>query len=208
MVGSRAWQRATASFATTADLSTKADASALSAKADVSALAAVIDPGTIAAFLRASPPTGWVKANGSTIGSAASGATRANADTAALFEVLWNISAFAILTSAGAGSTRGASAAADFAANKRLTLPDLRGEFIRGWADDRTVDTSRALGSTQAEAIGPHTHSVASRSDRNTSAGGSENVAISGGPATLNTNANTGTENRPRNVALALFVKL
>lgn len=207
MVGSRAWQRATASFATTADLATKADTSALSAKADASALAAVIDPGTIAAFLRASPPTGWVKANGSTIGSAASGATRANADTAALFEVLWNISTFAILTSAGAGSSRGASAAADFAANKRLTLPDLRGEFIRGWADDRAVDISRALGSTQAEAIGPHTHPISSNSTRNTTAGGSDNVAM-GGASTLNTNANTGTENRPRNVALALFVKL
>ncbi|MDE9545464.1 phage tail protein [Xenorhabdus bovienii] len=30
-----------------------------------------------------------------------------------------------------------------------LKLPDLRGEFIRGWSDDRNVDTRRALLSSQ-----------------------------------------------------------
>lgn len=42
-----------------------------------------------------------------------------------------------------------------------------------------------------------HTHSAASRSDRNTSAGGSENVAIAGGPATLNTNSTGGDQPHP-----------
>ncbi|EPA8337241.1 phage tail protein, partial [Escherichia coli] len=31
-----------------------------------------------------------------------------------------------------------------------LKLPDLRGEFIRGWDDGRGVDTDRSLGSAQA----------------------------------------------------------
>ena len=35
-----------------------------------------------------------------------------------------------------------------------LKLADLRGEFIRGWDDGRGVDTSRALLSSQADAIG------------------------------------------------------
>ncbi|MGF6474772.1 hypothetical protein ABIE06_001585 [Pantoea dispersa] len=34
-----------------------------------------------------------------------------------------------------------------------LKLADLRGEFIRGWDDGRAVDASRALLSTQADAI-------------------------------------------------------
>lgn len=72
---------------------------------------------------------------GRTIGSAASGATeRANADTAALFAILWaeDSTLFPIQDSAGGATTRGASAAADFAANKRLPLPDLRGRVLAG----------------------------------------------------------------------------
>lgn len=79
----------------------------------------------------ATAPAGWVLASGRTIGNAASGATeRANADTAALFTQLWVMVSNTLLPiqdSAGAASARGASAAADFAANKRLPLPDARG---------------------------------------------------------------------------------
>ena len=75
-------------------------------------------------------PTGCVLPNGGTIGSAASGATnRANADTADLFAFYWRITSntdYPIQDSAGAASTRGASAAADFAANKRLPLPNIQ----------------------------------------------------------------------------------
>jgi microcystin-dependent protein len=81
----------------------------------------------------ATAPAGWVLASGRTIGSAASGAAeRANADTAALFALLWGSTtntALPIQDAAGSASTRGASAAADFAANKRLPLPDLRGRL-------------------------------------------------------------------------------
>lgn len=75
-------------------------------------------------------PTGCVLPNGGTIGSASSGATnRANADTADLFAFYWRITSntdYPIQDSAGAASTRGASAAADFAANKRLPLPNIQ----------------------------------------------------------------------------------
>lgn len=71
--------------------------------------------------------TGFVRSNGRTIGSATSGATeRANADTKALFEYLWQTDAN-LTVSTG----RGASANADWVANKTLTLPDGRG---RVWA--------------------------------------------------------------------------
>lgn len=74
----------------------------------------------------ASFPAGWVRANTGTIGSAASGATRANADTQALFTLWWTDFTDAqvpVLTSGGAATNRGATAAADFAADKRMTVP-------------------------------------------------------------------------------------
>jgi hypothetical protein len=75
--------------------------------------------------------TGWVRCNGRTIGSASSGAAeRANADTQALFEYLW--SADSNLSVSGG---RGASANADWAANKQLTLPDCRGRVLAGLDD-------------------------------------------------------------------------
>lgn len=81
-------------------------------------------------------PTGYVWANGTTIGNASSGGTgRASADTVDLFTLLWNSYSNTVLpiqTSAGAPSTRGANAAADFAANKRMPVPDKRGRVTAG----------------------------------------------------------------------------
>lgn len=69
---------------------------------------------------------GYVRANGKSIGNAASSATeRANADTEDLFLYLWN--ALADGQAAVLPGGRGASAVADFAANKRISLPDFRG---------------------------------------------------------------------------------
>jgi hypothetical protein len=157
-------------------------------------------------------PSGWVKANGGTIGNASSGATRANADTAALFSLLWDLNATdsPILTSAGAASTRGASAAADYAANKRLTVPDFRGEFVRGLDDSRGVDASRRLGSAQAGDIEAHTHlisPVASSSD----AGAGYTATGSGGVESIfpyDSGSFGGAETRPRNVAALAVIKL
>lgn len=53
-----------------------------------------------------------------------------------------------------------------------LVLPDLRGEFIRGWDDGRGVDTARTLMSSQAGAIEAHSHVLSkiwSSSDESTS---------------------------------------
>ncbi|OKX54654.1 phage tail protein [Escherichia coli] len=41
-----------------------------------------------------------------------------------------------------------------------LRLPDLRGEFIRGWDDGRKIDTGRALLSSQSGMIEKHRHIV------------------------------------------------
>jgi microcystin-dependent protein len=74
---------------------------------------------------------GFVRLNARTIGSPSSGATeRANADTQALFELLWN--ADVNLTVSGG---RGATSAADWTANKTITLPDGRLKTFGGLAD-------------------------------------------------------------------------
>jgi microcystin-dependent protein len=72
--------------------------------------------------------SGFVRHNGRSIGSATSGASeRANADCQNLFEYLWNLSANIVIEGG-----RGVSAAADWAANKRLVLPSVRGRSIVG----------------------------------------------------------------------------
>jgi hypothetical protein len=101
-------------------------------------------------------------------------------------------------------------------------LPDLRGEWIRGWADDRAVDTSRAFGSAQAEMIGPHNHGITdpghTHSEGVAIAGGNDGAGGAGfgfpnssttGSATtgITINNNSGTENRVRNIALLACIK-
>lgn len=96
-----------------------------------------VDPTTVAATgdIKSAYGTGsisgWVRLNGRTIGSSTSGATeRANADCQALFVYLWG--ADASLTVSGG---RGVSAAADWAANKTITLPDARGRVLASLDD-------------------------------------------------------------------------
>lgn len=118
--------------------------------------------GQFAYFDRATAPGGWVIANGGTIGNAASGGTtRANADTEALFTLIWtefNQTDRPVKTSAGAASTRGASAAADYAANKRIPLADPRGRVIRALDLSKGIDTGRALGTVQNHQLQGHIH--------------------------------------------------
>jgi hypothetical protein len=174
------------------------------------------DTGDVVQKARITAPAGWVKANGTTIGSAASGATgRANADTEALFTLLWNEFTQAVLpiqTSAGAASVRGASAAVDFAANKRLPVLDLRGEFVRGLDEGRGVDVGRVIGSAQAGQMPAHTHQIPTA--LNSPIGGFGTAASASQAADFQaTSGSTGgtnnaSENRPRNVALPYYIKL
>lgn len=103
-------------------------------------------------------PDGCVIPNGGTIGNSSSGATsRANADTADLFAFYWrltNNTDYPIQDSAGVPTTRGASAAADFAANKRLPLPNIQD------GDALVAAVSSAVLSRTAGQVISHTHSV------------------------------------------------
>lgn len=91
----------------------------------------VMQTGQIALWYGTGVQSGFVRANGRSIGSSISSATeRANADTQALYSFLW--SADPNLAVSGG---RGVSAAADWAANKNLALPDYRGRAIAGLDD-------------------------------------------------------------------------
>jgi opacity protein-like surface antigen len=77
----------------------------------------------------------WV--NGCTIGDESSGANgRANADTINLYRALWksanNGGQIKLYNSAGIAVAKGASATEDFAAHKRVSLPDKRGRTAIG----------------------------------------------------------------------------
>jgi hypothetical protein len=85
--------------------------------------------------------TGAVRANGRTIGTASSGATElASATTSGLYSFLWNNLSNSICPVTGG---RGASAAADFSANKAIGLPDLRGYVMAGLDDMGNSAASR-----------------------------------------------------------------
>jgi len=91
----------------------------------------VIATGDVKAKYGTGALTGFVRLNGRTVGSATSGATeRANSDVQTLFEYLWTADAN-LAVSGG----RGASANADWLANKTITLPDFRGR-VPGALDD------------------------------------------------------------------------
>lgn len=102
--------------------------------------------GVILPYGATSAPTGWVRCNARTIGNASSSATeRANADTESLFTFLWNNYGNGVCA---VSSGRGASAAADYAANKTIALPDLRGRSLFGLDDMGNSAASRITSST------------------------------------------------------------
>lgn len=101
--------------------------------------------GDVKPTFKVTADSGWVMMNDGSIGDASSSATtRANADCEALFLLLWtNI----IDTWAPVSGGRGASAAADWAAHKRLILPKALGRAL-AVSGAGTSLTSRALGET------------------------------------------------------------
>ena len=150
------------------------------------AIPAAVPSGAVSAFAMQSAPTGWLAANG----TAVSRATYTN-----LF------SAIGTTYGAGDGTTT-------------FNLPDLRGEFIRGFDGGRGVDSGRTFGSAQEDEFESHNHDmyvdVTTTGDTLTiadSPGDNEGTLAStfGKPWMLNSG---GTETRPRNIAMNYCIKI
>jgi hypothetical protein len=103
---------------------------------------------------KASADTGWILWQEGSIGDGSSSATlRANADCEDLFLMYWNGYSNTLCP---VSSGRGASAAADWASHKRLTLPAGNGRAL-GLAGAGTSLTTRTVGS----AVGAETFTLA-----------------------------------------------
>lgn len=152
---------------------------------------ASVPSGTVINVAMQTAPTGYLKADGAAV---------SRTTYAALF------AAIGTTFGAGDGSTT-------------FELPDLRGEFVRGWDDGRGVDGGRVFGSAQADEFESHSHTLF----RNTGgAGGTTNSVPSyssvglTGEATGSSSygggalaqATGGAETRPRNIALLACIKV
>lgn len=90
-----------------------------------------------------------------------------------------------------------------------FNLPDLRGEFIRGFDSGRGIDSGRAFGSGQLDEIKAHTHPEEIRDliTGTTYLGGI--VRTSGGNVAIgSTGSSGGNETRPRNIAMLPCIKV
>jgi phage-related tail fiber protein len=139
--------------------------------------------GEVAYFAINTAPSGYLKANGAAI-------SRSTYST--LF------AAIGTTFGVGDGSTT-------------FNVPDLRGEFIRGWADGRSVDTGRTFGSFQDQSFASHTHSESTSNSNNVTtyaySSGEGAMNVNSGLTGTTTGAAGGTETRPRNIALLACIK-
>ena len=86
-------------------------------------ISAAVPAGTVIAFSNSTPPTGYLECNG-----------------ASLSKTTYSKLYAAIGTRYGSTSTT-------------FKLPDLRGEFIRGWDHGRGTDSGRTLGNSQSDGV-------------------------------------------------------
>jgi microcystin-dependent protein len=144
-------------------------------------------PGTVMFFAASTAPTGYLKANGASLSTTT---------YATLFAAI--------------GYTFGGSGGS-------FNVPDLRGEFLRGWDDGRGVDSGRVFGSaqgTQTQWYGSGINSTVNAVGTFTG-GGPNDTGLAGkfvNTASFTMNRvnfpwNTATETRPRNVALLACIK-
>jgi len=155
-------------------------------------------PGAVMYYAMKTPPVGWLVCDGSS----------------------HPIASYPFLHAA-IGDTFGGDAT-------NFNVPDLRGEFIRGWDDGRGVDAGRAFGSGQGDMFGSHGHDVndpghahhkASQSGSNGANNDPDYIACGifanaygelftrGSDTGISIAVNGGNETRPKNVALLPCIK-
>jgi len=154
-----------------------------------------VPSGSVIYYAANAAPTGFLKANGAAI---------SRSTYSALF------SAIGTVFGVGDGSST-------------FNVPDLRGEFIRGWDDAKGTDNvgdGRAFGSAQAGQIGAHKHLSGGTNHNShsrayggaTASGNGPGGNITSGQNQQNSETVGGAENsnetRPRNIALLACIKI
>lgn len=152
--------------------------------------------GMVSFFGNSTTPAGWLKCDGSAV------SRTAYSDLFAAIGTTYGT---------GDGSTT-------------FNVPDLRGEFIRGWDNSRGVDTGRAIATSQLSENLSHDHGITDPGHHHlyiwskaigATPVGSGNNLTSPQPNTT-TSANTtgitinttgGSESRPRNIAMLACIK-
>lgn len=134
--------------------------------------------GSVSAFATDTPPSGYLACNGAAV-------------SRTTYSELFNL----IGTTFGNGD-----------GSTTFNLPDLRGEFIRGFDDGRGIDSSRVFGSFQADEFKSHKHEMGATNDPGTTGN-----FVQSGTSVKDRDALSsytgGTETRPRNVALLYCIK-
>lgn len=152
-----------------------------------------VPTGTVIYHAANTPPTDFIKANG-----------------AAISRTTYSDLFTAIGTTFGTGD-----------GSSTFNVPDLRGEFMRGWDDSRGVDGSRSFGSAQADQLEQHRHDTPYQTNSTHSQYASAGFALGSyesvtnireGDETQRYSGYTGgtdnsSENRPRNIALLACIK-
>ena len=140
-----------------------------------------VPTGTVIYHAANTPPTDFIKANG-----------------AAVSRTTYSDLFTAIGTTFGVGD-----------GSSTFNVPDLRGEFLRGWDDSRGIDTGRSFGSAQADELKSHNHSINVRYSATFNGGHVSANSLGGNSQNLGSSiASTGgSETRPRNIALLACIK-
>jgi len=148
--------------------------------------------GSIIMWAITTPPEGYLECNGQAV----------NRTT---YSALFNI----LQTTYGAGD-----------GSTTFNLPDMRGQFPRGWDNNRGIDSGRVIGSSQLDQFQGHWHSTNDGFTGTSGAPYNKPFAGTGGDTAnptfyartvvqdgINGTPRIGTETRPRNVALMFCIK-
>lgn len=144
---------------------------------------AASEAGKVIFYAGSSAPTGYLKANGNAIPNGVGTVQGITADFSTLYGIL--------------GTKYGVLG----------TLPDMRGQFARGFDDARGLDTGRVLGSVQADDFKSHNHASNNGYFAGSSGSGIFGYANFNNGGSLTTASTGGTETRPTNIALLACIK-
>ncbi len=155
-----------------------------------------VPTGMVMAFANSTAPVGWLECAGAAV---------SRTTYAALF------SAIGTVYGAGDGSTT-------------FNVPDLRGQFLRGWSNGSSIDSGRSIGTSQTDAMQGHYHEYWAAGIATTNNNTDSRTPHVGIPPSQQTGSNlqavrspmtdgsngtprTAAETRPTNVAMMYCIK-